>query len=333
MKIKKARTIELKALISQYIKPAKKILIATHENPDGDGIGSIIALGNALRRMGKKVVLYCKDPVPKMYQYLPEHKKIVTKINPKDKFDVSFLVDLGELERVGTEFKDFPARGVTISLDHHARGVHNADYNFCLPKQASSGEVIFKILKALKAPLNKTIAVNLYTAMVTDTGSFKYSNTTAESFEIAAELSRYGIDYWQVALNCFETYSLERMDLLQRVMATLTIEPSQKIASVVVSLADLKASGASPDESEGFINYPRSMAPVEVAIAFKEVAPEQYKVSLRSKAYADVARVAESFNGGGHIRASGCKVKGSLAEVKKQVIKAIEAELKRHKGQ
>lgn len=318
----KAKNIDLATLVKK-IKNSQTILIATHENPDGDGIGSIIALGEGLKQLKKKVVLYIKDPVPKMYHYLPGHKDIKNTIPKNAKFDLSFLVDLGELERVGQEFIQHPGRKETISLDHHANGAHNADFNFCLPKEASSGEVIYKILKALKVKFNKKIATGIYTAMVTDTGSFKYSNTNAHTFAVASDLMQYKIDVWQVAFHCFESSSRERMEYLKRALNSLEIHKSGKMASIVLTQADLEASGAKSEEAEGFINYPRSVEGVEVAISFKEIGQNHYKISFRSKEYVDVGRVANSFGGGGHTRASGCKVKGTWPQVRDQIYKAL----------
>lgn len=324
---KKAKKIDLKELL-KFIKPAKNILIATHENPDGDGIGSIIALGEGLRQLGKKVTLYIKDPVPEMYHFLPGYKKIKQSLKKNVDFDLSFIVDLGELERVGEEFKNHKGRKPTISLDHHAKGNHNADYNFCLPKQAASGEVIYKILKALKVKLNNTMAMGMYTAIVTDTGSFKYSNTTKETFEIATDLMNYNVDVWKVALHCFETFSPERMELLKRVIARMEVHKSKKIASIAFLKEDFKKTGAKEEDTEGFINYPRSIDTVEVALAFREINKNLYKVSMRSKNYVDVAKIAMKFDGGGHIRASGCKLSGSLESVKKKLIAEINKSLK-----
>lgn len=324
----KAKSISLKSLV-QKIGKAKTFLIATHENPDGDGIGSILALAEGLKQKGKKVHLYIKDPVPKMYHYLPKHKLIKTRIPKNGKYDLSFIVDLGELERVGPDFINHPGRGETISLDHHARGEHNADFNFCLPKQASSGEVIFKVLKAMKAKITKPMATCMYTAMVTDTGSFKYSNTTQETFAIAAELMKQKVDVWEVAFNCFESSSPGRIDYLKRVLNTLEVHKNGKIAWIHLKQKDLKASGAAPDEAEGFINYPRSVEGVEVALAFKEQSPGKYKMSFRSKDYVDVAAIANKFDGGGHIRASGCRVEGSFEQVKAKILKEVLPKLKK----
>lgn len=318
----KAKDISLVNLAKQ-IRAAKTILIATHLNPDGDGIGSIIALGMGLRQMGKTVVVYTKDDIPKMYHYLPGQEKVAHRLKKSQKFDLSFIVDLGELERVGDEFVQHQHRGVTISLDHHAKGVHNADFNYCLPKMASSGEVIFKVMKQLKIKLNKAMATNLYTAIVTDTGSFKYSNTTSETLAVASELVSHGVDVWNVALNCFETFSLGRMELLKRIIARMEIHKNKKVAWITIKQSDFKATKALPEDTEGFINYPRSIEGVEVAVAFKEVGRQKYRVSMRSKSYVDVAAVAQAFGGGGHIRASGCRLEGAFESVRQKLFKEI----------
>lgn len=323
----KAKNISLKELLP-FLKSAQKILIATHVNPDGDGLGSILALGAGLRQLKKKVVLYNQDHVPKMYQFLPEAHKITNRLSPTAKFDLSLIVDLGEIERVGEEFVNHPHRNTTISIDHHAKGDHNCDYNFCLPKQASSGEVVYKILQALGVKFNKAMATQIYTAMVTDTGSFKYSNTTRETFQIAADLAQYDIPFWTVALHCFETYSVARMNLLKQVMNHMEIHTTGKIAWIVVLQSDLKKAQASMEDMEGFINFPRSVETVEVALAFKEVSRQKFKVSLRSKNYLDVASVAAQFGGGGHIRAAGCTLEGSLTEVQKIILQALCPQLK-----
>lgn len=318
----KAKSISLKQLIP-FIKKAKKICIATHQGPDGDGLGSILALGMGLKQLKKEVYLYNVDLVPKMYHFLPGQKQIKNKIPKNKKFDLTFIVDLGEIERVGEEFASHAHRGVTISLDHHAKGVHNADYNYCLPKKSSSGEVIYGILKTLKVKFNNAMATNIYTAIVTDTGSFKYSNTNQETFAVAADLAQYNIDFWNVALHCFETYSLGRMELLKRVIKRMDIHKNKKIASIEIKKSDFKATGASPEDTEGFINYPRSIDTVEVAVAFKQQGPKDYRISLRSKKYVDVAAIALKFEGGGHIRAAGCGIKGDFATVKKKLYQEI----------
>lgn len=320
--MKKSRKIELKTLVA-LIHKSCSICIATHENPDGDGIGSILALAKALRRLKKKVVLYTADSVPKMYQFLPGWKSITHQLTPRHKFDLSFIVDLGEIERVGKSFAEHPDRGLTISLDHHLRGHHNCDFNFCLPKQSSSGEVIFKIIKALRLKVDAGMAKCIFTAMVTDTGSFRYSNTNQETFAIASELMQHKIDPWEISRHCFDTFSRARMELLKRLIARMRIHENQKIAWIDIRNSDLEFTGATNDETEGFVNYPRSIEGVEVAMAIKEVHSDEFKVSLRSKLYVDVARIAMKFGGGGHVRAAGCTLHGAYDSVLKRMLDEI----------
>lgn len=318
----KAKKIDLIGLV-RLIRKSKKILIATHVNPDADGIGSMLGLGQALKALGKTVTLYMRDPVPQTCHFLPGQGKIVSTLPKIARFDLSFIVDLGDVERVGEEFTAHPGRGITVSIDHHLRGAHNADLNFCLPKQAASGEVVYKILKALKAPFNKSIATCLYTAIATDTGTFRYSNTTRESFIISADLLKYGVDVWQVALNCFETSSLAKLKLLERILSRMTTHKNGKIAWIEIWQRDIAETGAMDAETDGFITYPRSLDGVEVAMAFRESRPGEFKVSLRSKNYVDVGLVAASLGGGGHKKASGVTLRGSLDEVRKTLLERI----------
>lgn len=325
--MKKSRKIDLKNLIV-LIRKSHSICIATHENPDGDGIGSILALAKALKHLKKKVVLYTSDPVPKMYHFLPGWKMITHQLTSRHKFDLSFIVDLGEIERVGQAFTDHPGRGLTVSIDHHLRGTHNCDLNFCLPKQASSGEVVFKIIKALKVKIDAGMAKCIFTAMVTDTGSFRYSNTTEETFVIASELMRSKVDPWEISRNCFDTFSRSRMELLKRLMGRMRIHENNKVAWFDIRNSDFEFTGASSDDTEGFINYPRSIEGVEVAMVIKEVHANEFKVSLRSKLYVDVARIALKFGGGGHTRAAGCTVQGSYEFVLKAMLDEISSHLR-----
>lgn len=323
----KSRKIDLKALVA-LIRKSHSICIATHENPDGDGIGSILALAKALKHLKKKVVLYTADPVPKMYHFLPGWKTITQQLTSRHKFDLSLIVDLGEIERVGKAFKDHPGRGLTVSIDHHLRGQHNCDLDFCLPKQASSGEVVFKIIKALRVKIDTAMAKCIFTAMVTDTGSFRYSNTTEETFIIASELMRFKVDPWEISRNCFDTFSRARMELLKRLIGRMRIHENLKVAWLDIRNSDFEFTGATNEDSEGFINYPRSIEGIEVAIAIKEVHADEFKVSLRSKLYVDVARIAEKFGGGGHIRAAGCTLHGNYEFVLKTMLDAINSHLR-----
>jgi len=317
-----ATKISQKKLLS-LIGKAKNVLLTTHENPDGDGLGSIIALGLVLRAQGKKVYLFSKDNVPYNYQFLPNQKLVKNTLKTKTKFDLTLLVDVGEMERVGSCVQEYPHKGVTVSIDHHAMSQHNTELVYCLPDESSSGEIVLDLLKKMKIPLTKAMATNLYTAIATDTGAFKYSNTTQKTFENASYLCGFGVDVWDVALNCFETYTPARMNLLKKAIGSIHMHANKKIAWIVLGAKDFKATKTLSEDAEGFINYPRAIDGVEVALFFKEKSSQCYKISMRSKKYVNVAKVAKKFGGGGHVRASGCTLYGTLNNVRDKMLQAI----------
>lgn len=312
----------LQALV-RLIRKSKRILLTTHMNPDGDAVGSLIALGLGLKQIKKKRFLYMRDSVPRIYQFLPSQKLIQNKL-PEQNHDLTLLVDVGHSDRVSDEFKKFKGRGFVATIDHHSAGMSDADRQFCFPKSAATGELIYEILRLLRVKITKAIATNLYTAISTDTGSFKYSNTTAQTFQIAAKLVALGVNVWEVAENSYETLSAPRMELMRCALANMTLHENQRISWIVLRQADFIASKALPEDTEGLINIPRSIDTVEVAIFFKEQADGKIKVSFRSRVQVDVAKLALEWKGGGHARAAGCTIEGSMDEVVKQVVSRIE---------
>ncbi|MDO8519411.1 MAG: bifunctional oligoribonuclease/PAP phosphatase NrnA, partial [Deltaproteobacteria bacterium] len=262
--------------------------------------------------------------VPRFLKFLPGSEKFTQALAGNELFDLAFIVDVGQKKRLGEAFASHRGFKKIICIDHHAVGEHEGDINYVLPQASASGIAIFKLVKALgikKIP--PAIATSLYCAIATDTGSFRYANTTSETFSIAAELLNDGVDPWLVARNCFETIPLPRFELLKRVLESLKVHPDGRIASILLTEADLSACGATMDEAEGLINYARAIEGVEVGIAFRETGPQEYKVSFRSNDYVNVALIAKKFGGGGHIRASGCKVCGTLAEVQTKIFRAV----------
>ncbi|EKD51837.1 MAG: hypothetical protein ACD_62C00170G0011 [uncultured bacterium] len=318
----KTKKISQKKIISSLLG-ASQILVTTHENIDGDGLGAMIALGQGLVQLGKKTCLYSKDGVPRIYQFLPGQKSVCQKLDLHKKFDLTLVLDVAERKRVSDVFLAHRFLGTVISIDHHVTGSPDTDYIFSRPQQASCGELIYSLLAKLPVQITKEMATNLYTAIATDTGSFKYSNTKPQTLTTAARLLALGVDVWQVSQNCFEMYSLPRMALLKRLMPKIEVHPCGKIAWVVLTQHDFKVTCAKSEDAEGFINYPRFIEGVEVAVLFKQKSSRVYKVSMRSKEFVDVAAIAAKFGGGGHVRASGCTIEGSLTEIKKQILTEI----------
>jgi bifunctional oligoribonuclease and PAP phosphatase NrnA len=312
----------IRRIISE-IEAHRSFLITTHENPDGDAIGSTMALGCFLRSLGKDVTIYYCDPLPDNYLFLPLAGSVVQTI-PDRFFDVCFVLDAGELKRAGEAFVDFRGKGKIINIDHHPYGELFGDINLVDQKASATGAIIYRIMKGAGHTLDYDTALCVYTAIVTDTGSFRYSNADPEAFRISAELVELGINPWFIAEKLYESQPRKRLELLALALATLTVSERGVFASVTVTLDMYEKTGAGADLTDGFVNYPRSIHGVEVAALFREVRYGLFKVSFRSKGKVNVSALAAAFGGGGHHNAAGCTVNGSVDEVKKVVFSHLE---------
>lgn len=319
-----------KSLIFDCLKEAKSLLIVSHYHPDGDAIGSALALALGLKQLKKEVAVYNRDSVPHNLVFLPASQSVEQKL-PGKKFDVAVMVDCAQPKRISTEF-DAAVQAKKFSklvcIDHHLLDHPVGDIDWVEPNAASTGCVIWEILKMLNVELTKDIANLIFCTLTVDTGSFKYSNTTVQTFQLAGELVSHGADPWLIAKNIEESNPIERFRLLGLSLQTLYVALNGKFASMDVTRAMLKQAGAREDLSEEFGNIPRSIEGVEVAVLFREMEDSKIKVSLRSKDIVDVANVAKTFGGGGHEHAAGCVLACSLTEAKKQIEAAVKKSLK-----
>ena len=313
--------------IAEEVRGGHNFLLSTHENPEGDAIGSVLALGWALRGLGKRVEILVQDPVPEVLAFLPGVQEIIHQAPTEAFFDLALAVDCGDRARLGEEFGKLKAPGKIINIDHHVSNSYYGDINFVDPAASSAAEIVFDLLRIIPVPLNREIAENLYTGLLTDTGSFHYSNTTPKTFAAARACLQAGVEPWRVAEQVYENQPLARLRLLPRVLETLEVSEEGRVSHVVITREMLAEAKASPALTEDFINFPRSIKGVEVAILFREVSPEKTRVSFRSRGSVDVARIAEGFQGGGHRSASGCTIKGSLADAKTNVLQVVRAAL------
>lgn len=313
--------------IGRVFRERARFLIACHENPEGDAIGSELALALSLRKMGKTATVLNADPVPENLVFLPGADTVVSSADGS-RYEVAVVVDCGSPERTGSVSSELRKCPVLVNIDHHRTNDLHGDYRLVDPDAAATGVLIYRVLRAMGAEIDREIAVNIYVAILTDTGSFRYSNASPEAFEIAGEMVRRGLDPWSVAEKVYETQSPARLGLLARVLASLEMAGGGKIAAITTMRKDLRDFSVGKDSLEGFINYPRSIAGVEVAVAFREEGDDEFRVSLRSKGKVDVSRVASSFGGGGHRNAAGCTVRGSLPEVRRQVFEALQESLR-----
>ncbi len=311
--------------IAARIKEGNRFLIASHLNPDGDAIGASLALALALKAMGKEVVTYNRDSVPYQFLFLKGADRITSELNPDDSFDAVFVLDCSELERVEKTFGERVKTKCWINIDHHLTNKTFADISIIDKDACSTGYLVYLLIEALPVELTIEIAENIYTTIIFDTGSFRYSNSTKEAFRVAGELVGLGVSPWEVAHRIYENQPLGRIKLLSKVLETLHISGEGKVASVTVSLKMMEETNTGHDATDGFVNYPRSIEGVEVAMQIRETGNNVYKLSCRSKGTVNVAAMAERYGGGGHRNAAGCVMKGTLEEVRKEAHSVVDA--------
>ena len=312
--------------ITDVIRSNSSFLITAHEGPDGDAIGSSLALASFLRKIGKDVTVHLQDSVPDLYTFLPATETVLPHI-PDKHYDVSFVLDIGERKRAGKEFCDFSRVTTTVNLDHHLSCDNFADYNLIDTNAAATGILVYRIAKAFGYDFDRETALCLYAAIITDTGSFRYSNANREAFTVAGEMIETGINPWDVAEKLYENQPQRRLELLAKCLPTLEVFKDGLAASVTITLDMYAECGADAELTDGFVNYPRSIRGVEVAIFFRQLTDSKFKVGFRSKGKVNVAAFSASLGGGGHHNAAGCTVDGTLAEVKAAVYKIVEESL------
>jgi len=317
--------------VIEAIRRHKRFLITAHVNLEGDSLGSQLAMKEFLNGLGKKAFIVDSDAVPAHYKFLPKAREVSNAIDRSLDFDAMVVLDCPTLKRIG-RVQELLRKGVTvINIDHHVSNEMFGDVNWVEPHASSAGEMIYKLFKETNQKLTKETALCLYIAILTDTGSFNYDNTSSATHEIAGELLGYGLDPALVSESVYERRSLADIKFLALALATLKMNKKGDVAYLEVTRGMLKKTGADVAKSEGLVNYARSIEKVRVAVIFKEDAKEKDKinVSFRSKYDVDVNTIASYFGGGGHVKASGCIVRGTLAAVKRKVLKRVEEELKR----
>src|SRR3972149_1459114 len=300
------------------IRKRETFLITTHVNPEGDAIGSSLALALALSSIGKKVEVITQDPVPKGLKFLPSSDTIKQAKSIDRRFDAVITVDCGDLERVGFLKIDNIPGDILINIDHHVTNKGFGAVNF-VEDAVASAQLIYDIMKRLNISLTPDIATCIYTAIMTETGSFRYSNTTSETFKIAQEMVSAGAMPWNIAEHIFNRNNIGRIKLLGLILESLDRSDDGKISWITVKEQMYRETGTSKEDVEDFINFPRSIEGVEVAILFRE-SNQGWKISLRSNGKVDVSNMALEFGGGGHSMAAGFFIQGGHEEVKKRVV-------------
>lgn len=308
--------------VMEAIKAAGSFVISSHVSPEGDAIGSVLGLALSLEKMGKKVSVINADPVPEFLSFLPGKDMIRIADRIDTPHDVWIVVDC-EPGRTGMKNFEDPPVGKVINIDHHVTNPMTADICWVDPEAAAAGELVYDLLVAMDAPIDLAVATNLYTAIFTDTGSFRYSNTDEPALLKAGRLLGYGVNTWEISEHVYETKSFPRMKLLGLVLSSLDLSEDGRLAWVSVYEKYYAETGTSAEDTDGFINYPRAVKGVEVAILFREAGDGRIKLSFRSKGRVDVSRLAESLGGGGHPNAAGATLSGSIEEVRGVVVPKV----------
>ena len=311
--------------IIDIINQNRTFLITSHERPDGDALGSELALYHMLAARGKTAVVYNQDQTPRNYRFLPGAAVIVHELRPTESFDAAFILDCSELERVGREAGRIGKISQIVNIDHHVSNGGFCDAALLDAGASSTGELIFRLAEAMALPLTPEMAMNLYTALLTDTGGFCYGNTTRDCLVIAGRLVENGARPQWISENIYENAPLVKIRLLAVMLESLALDLNGKVGSMIVTQENLASTGALQEHTEGFVDLPRTIEGVEISILFSELEENYFKLSLRSKGRFDVERVARKLGGGGHVNAAGCRIKGDIATVKRLVLAQLEA--------
>ena len=293
-----------------------RFLLTSHARPDGDSLGSQLALAAALRQLGKQVRIINSDPAPALYAFLPDLSTIEIAASVEDPFDAVVLLECSTLHRPGVA--GLEGRRL-INIDHHAGNLMYGDINWHDVSACACAEMVFELLEALGTHLTPEIATHLYVAILTDTGSFRHANITARTFEICRRVAETGVDPATVAAAIYTNSSLGRLRLTGMLLDRMELAHDDQIAVLAVNDAMLAEADCDPDDLEGIVNLPLAAGHVRAVVFFKETG-EGLRISLRSKDAVDVRRVAVSFGGGGHRNAAGFTVENPTPETHGQVL-------------
>ena len=305
------------------LKQKNNILIAAHIHPDGDAVGSVLGLGLALERIKKKVTLYIEDAIPAVYQFLPSVHQIQKETGDIKQFDAAIILDCSDLHRIGSVAEAVSRIPMLINIDHHTTNTRFGKLQIIDPDASSTAEIVYRVIREMDITIDKGIAYALYTGIMADTGSFRFSNTTPAAFEISHEMVKCGADPHRVAHHVYETISLNRIKLLTMLFDSIELSENGNLSTMTLTQNMLAATGTEVEDVNGLINYARRIEKVKLAVLLYERKARngrrpasEFHVSLRSDGSVNAAAIAASFGGGGHHNAAGFDIKATLPELK-----------------
>lgn len=313
--------------ITKLLEKNNSFLITSHKNIDGDAIGSELALYFILKKLNKKPIILNQDRLPRIYNFLPDSDKVHcledNYINIKN-IDVGIIVDCSNFERIEETYKIFKNIKNIINIDHHNSNKKFGKLNYIDSSASSVGEIIYDLIKFINLDLlDEKISTCLYTAIITDTGSFRYSNVSSKTFSVVSDLASQGIKPNLIADNIYNRNTYSGLKLLGKALLTLEVDESNYVSWLTITRDMLNNTEANDEEVEGIIDMARTLENTEVSILFRETKDNKIKVSFRSKGDFNVDKFAGKFNGGGHPNSSGCVCSGKIAEVKEKILSEL----------
>ena len=312
--------------VAQAIRESRTVLVTGHRSPDGDSLGSLLALGLILRHLGKDYTLYGPDPVPYPFHGLPGWEQVRDHLPDTARYDLVIAVDTGDESLLGPSVPSAARRGRLAVNDHHASARHFGDLRWSEPDAAATGVLVAGLADVLVVPLDAELAAPLWCALHTDTGGFRYSSTDAKVLHLAARLVETGLSPWDLSVQIYEQNPLARVRLMGLALSSLSLAADGQVACLTITQDMLWVTGADHTMLDGLINYARGIAGVEVAVQLLQRG-DDCRVALRSKGRVDVGRLAMRLGGGGHPNAAGCVLHGTPEEVQAQVLAVLEEAL------
>jgi phosphoesterase RecJ-like protein len=307
--------------IVDAVQTRRRFVLSSHSRPDGDSIGSQLAMAYALRLLGKEAEIVNADPAPAPLMAFPGVPDIRIAPRVEGEFDAAIIMECGDLKRTGVSgFEQF----YVINIDHHPGNEAYGDVNWFDASAAACSEMVYDVVRALGVPLTREIATHIYLAILTDTGSFHYSSISPRTFEICRECMAAGVDPVLVARNVYDSNNMGRLKLFGAVLGAMQIDQSGRIAIVYVDHEMARTAGGTYEDTEGLVNLPLTVKEIEAVVFFKQEKGDEYRVSLRSKGDVDINAIAKEYGGGGHKNASGCTISGPIEELQKALVGKIE---------
>jgi len=307
--------------VVELIENKQNFAITTHVRPDGDGIGSSLGLCWLLRSLGKSAEVIVSDGIPATYSTLPGADEIVHVAEVKSsEYDAIFVIECSDIERPGILNLE---NQFTVNIDHHTTCEHFGSINWIDPTASAVGEMIYNLCKAIGGRISREIAECLYMALVTDTGSFHFPNTTERTLKVASELVKAGVKPAKISEAVYNSYPWSRIELMSQVLSTVRRDQTGRVAWMRQTLEMREITGMADGDNNGFVNIPLAAKEIVASVYMREVRPNFFRVSLRSKGTINVARVAEMFDGGGHKNAAGCRVEGDWDEAERKIVAAV----------